>query len=404
MALAYNGSITLTGTPNDICTIPGGNTVAVSFTGTKVQVWDVSTRTQVGSDLTITTGVVASGYIGSNQLALVGTSTSALLNLSTGTLTTGIAVGPTLYNPKYCQVASQPASDVGYCTSSTAGNLGKFNSASVTGSVLTPQWLNNVFVTAVIAKDTTGFIFATSHGHIVETDTSANVVKQYTIPIVKGNLEWLNGTSVNQIGVQAVGSMSYYNGYLLVSTSLGQVILFDHDSGIELQRFTGPQQTNTVTANPQGPLLAASSDHVTVMGIPPTNGAFGLVELDFLLTPVKQKSNIFYDSSVSSGAYIVGINGTIAWVGKAANGAKIQCFSISSKRSVTFNSASSSSSPSEIMTINDAGIGNAATGIEFISTCPAAGKQIPTTTSGNFIKLASTINSNGINETGQVLR
>lgn len=171
-----------------------------------------------------TSSTTATGIALINSASAVVSCTSAnllFIELSTGhrsTITTNAAA--TQRNTAMQQIATNQSTLFGIATKSTTGSVTLINGNTFALSSLTVSSLSGVNATCVIPKTgTSNFFIGSSNGQVHEIDTSGTVIKSLTLPVSNRY-----GGALTSF---QVGSMSYYNNYLLVSDTGGIVRLYD---------------------------------------------------------------------------------------------------------------------------------------------------------------------------------
>lgn len=412
MTLGTASSITLSNILG-IDNIPTTQNIVVaaqSGSNTIINVYNCSTRAQVGSTITLSSvsSVVGVCMVTSTKGFLISTAgVHYALDLTAGTATAYPTISVGVYNQfapiPYQQWASNGTIAYFCCTN---GAIAKVDPTAGTCTVSTPYWTGATGDQAcgVINKTgTTNFIWTTIRGRIIETDSSLNVVRQYMIKQPQITPEYAGNVSVTSITQYGV-FLAYYAGYLLVSTCSSQLILFDHDLGIELHR-----KSNNVMAS-QGdigtPPLVHTGTQTTLTG---TGGdstvgmGIAIVEYDFIQTPIQQRG-FFVGESGDGNLYPrnIGINifsGTkIGWLCHNSV-STLWFFPITGERSLSLQTVSqtiaSIPTQGEAFIINDLGAGLAS--LMFRTTIPAAGRNVPMTAGQNV--LVTFVSGNGMNKT-----
>lgn len=171
-----------------------------------------------------TSSTAATGVALMNSSSAVVSCTSAnllFIELSTGhrsTITTNAAA--TQRSTAMQQIATNQSTLFGIATKSTTGSVTLINGSTFALSSLTVSTLSGVNATCVIPKtDSSNFLIGSSDGRVHEIDTSGTVIKSLTLPVTNRY-----GGALTSL---QVGSMAYYNNYLLVSDTGGIVRLYD---------------------------------------------------------------------------------------------------------------------------------------------------------------------------------
>lgn len=397
--------------------IPGTSQVAIavnSSPNTLISAFDCTTRTQVGSTITLnnvstvvglsmmnsTRGMLVTGSGVHYLFDLSALTTNTLLTSSNGVLdTTG----------RYFQEWACQGTNGFYLGNSA---IGKIDFTALTNVATSPYWIGGAgqgdAAIAVIAKPgSSNLIISTFRGRILEVDTNLNVVSQY---MIKQPALWLGlgGRASSITGITQFGRfLAYYAGYLLVSTNIGgQFILFDHESGAELHRVSWPLWNSSGIAD--APPLCQTNKHWTFsygsedfsMGPP-------IIEIDFLQTPIQQRGYFYGEgASNNNGWRVMGYNqsANLGW-GYHTTLARIYFWSVSGVRTLSTLPVSQTQSSvgikGEAIILSDAGVGSMAT--HFHTTIPASGRNVPVTAGLNalvFMKGGGT----GVNEKGVVDR
>lgn len=383
MTLAIAGSaITLTSI-RGLCLIPGTDDVGVIFVsaGNKFRTYDIATRTQVLSDVTLTNQPTSIAPLTSNLIA-VGTSatTAHVVNLSTSevsNITSLNAVFSATFNGQ--QIAGDPDNGVAFATSSTTGNLIKILGSPISGSVLSPPWLYGTNATAIMKRpDTDTFIATTLRGSIVEFDDTGRALHQYSIPTVRQFPE-RDSSSAVATGQYAT-SLCYFAGYLVVSTSFGQIVMFDHDLGLEVQRFTFCPGSATNLTVP-----VANSEHtlITCQGLQAGVPGLTIFEYDMFRTPMEPKGKLMPTAGTTAQQYCsIVCSGTNVILGNM-NGSSLIFATISDTRAIEYTETNLIDPDTEdnvaghCIIVDDGGVGES----EVMFACPVGvgGKGIPIT-------------------------
>jgi hypothetical protein len=406
MTLAVGGTIALSNVVG-IDNVPGSSEICVAYTSgsnTIVAVYSLSSYAIVGTATTITgVSTIGSLVMLSSTVALcitTGSTTSYLVNISTNTVTnvTGSSYIDYSYSGASNQQSASLQSNVGYFVIPTTGSLMQINSTTnvATSFTLTgfPGEALSCIIAINISSGTPGYIIGTERGRIVQTDSSLNIVKSYQIP---ARLKLLNygqpNDSVSIYG-QVPISMNYYAGYLAVTTSWGQIILFDNDTGIELQRVS----TIAATGNNQGPVICNSGFQEFLLGggYYSSNTGAAVSEWDMIRTPMAQVGQVFGDTSDEGFVKLLGINTNSTPIGWCfvGNSTKIYVFTMSGVRTIALHTINTNSVPGEFQVIEDDGVGS--TNVMFHGVTPAAGKMVPLTASKNV--MVSGWTGNGVNQ------
>lgn len=396
MTLAHAGLISLT-TPSGLCAIPGTDDVAVTHAsgGTQLRTYDVPTRTQVVANIAVTNAPASITALTSNLIATIssGSNTAHIINLTTNAVSNVTINSSAVSSFNGQQIAGDAANGVALGTSSTAGNIVKITSALV-GSVISPSWATGVITQAVIKRsDSNNFIFATRAGVIVECDANGKAVHQYAIPSPK--MFYTIDSSSLTLRSQWVSCMAYHKGYLLVSTHLGQLILFDHDLGKEIYRETIGAHSNSLGLN------FGANEHVVVGAQGIQAGAAGttIFELDMFRIPFDFRGYLFPTSGQSpQGAGVVVIVGSTAVLSNA-NGNTLEFATISGARTVDYvDTTINPSSPVEghCLVLDDNGTAGSCE-LMFASPVGVNGREIPVTQGSELVKFAAS----GVGQTEQ---
>lgn len=392
MTLASNNIIAGLNSTFAVCPVPSTNNFALAYSSGTVRIrqYDITSRLQTGSDITITNTPCSIAPLSSTLIACLSgnNTTHHVVSLATGTVSnlTGMTNGRTssLFAQ---QLASDPVSGIAFGCSSTTATLQKFESVpAITGSTFTVRWLIQSTAHSIIKRsDNSNFIAMTSLGNIVEFDPTGRAVKGYAIPSPKFFYE--HSFNTNTVNNPPVGGwLAYYAGYLLVSTSYGQIILFDHDRGTEVHRetvgnFGSNSQAVTLRNNGQTVLMAQG------LG----NGLAGaaIFEFDMLKIPFEFRGYIFTSSGqTSQGATdVVIINNNAAFVQQ--NNGSLLCTTQSGARVVDLvPTIINPADPQEghCIVLEDNGVGNCQ--LMFASPVGVGGRNIPITQGANHIKLS----------------
>lgn len=210
-----------TAAPCDVV-MDGSNIYTVNAT-TLFRKYDQATLTNT---LTVnaTSSTAATGVALMNSASAVVSCTSAnllFIELSTGhrsTITTNAAA--TQRSTAMQQIATNQSTLFGIATKSTTGSVTLINGSTFALSSLSVTGLTSQNATCVIAKtDSNNFFIGTTDSKVYEIDTAGTVIKSLTLPITNKY-----GGALTSL---QVGSMAYYNNYLLVADTGGIVRLYD---------------------------------------------------------------------------------------------------------------------------------------------------------------------------------
>lgn len=175
-----------------------------------------------------TSSTAATGVALINSSSAVVSCTSAnllFIELSTGyrsTITTNAAA--TQRSTAMQQIATNQSTLYGIATKSTTGSVTLINGNTFALSSLSVTGLTSQNATCVIPKtDSSNFFIGTTDSKVYEIDTSGTVIKSLTLPVTNKY-----GGALTSL---QVGSMAYYNNYLLVADTGGIVRLYDWSGG-----------------------------------------------------------------------------------------------------------------------------------------------------------------------------
>lgn len=185
-----------------------------------------NTLTVIASSSTCT-GVAL--FSAASAVMVFNTTNVRIVDTSTGTSTLITSnAAATQRNNAMQQVATNQTTLLGIATKSTTGSVTLINANNSTCTSLTVSTLSGVNATCVIPKtDGSNFLIGSSDGRVHEIDTSGTVIKSLTLPVTNRY-----GGALSSL---QVGSMSYYNNYLLVSDTGG---LLDSMTGRQVLTFS----------------------------------------------------------------------------------------------------------------------------------------------------------------------
>lgn len=378
------------------CSRPSASEVVVAVVaGSQYYLRRYSTaggHSQVGSDITLSSSPslqpFALAMVTNDRVAgLSGNNTNSFITDIPAVTTVNSNVGRYTYqNTQRSQIiAGIPSGGIGYGITDLAATLVKFDGTGNTMSTIT----TDAFFTAadifscIVAKDTSGFILGTEGGRIIELDLTGKVVRQYVLPTYRNvSKKIISGY------FRGVSQLAYYSGYLMVETQLGEVYLFDHDSGLVIQRFT-THALNSGLTFPGLILSAASGPTVfSCFGGSPGLGS-PIAEWDMCTTPLLCRDVINVNNS-GSRMNDIGFVGANVWA-LNLSGSKLFWATYSASRtvvqeSVTFVDGGSNPIAGEVIAIDDS---LTPAQVMFHSTIPAAGKQLPLTTGKDVLLVSS---------------
>lgn len=337
------------------------NVIASSFTGTGVALFNSSSAVMVFSS--------ANTYI-------INTSTGAFTNITTN-------AAATQRNNAMQQVATNQTTLLGIATKSTTGSVTLINANNSTCTSLTVSTLSGVNATCVIPKTgTSNFFIGSSDGKVHEIDTSGTVIKSLTLPVSNrygGALTFLQ-----------VGSMSYYNNYLLVADTGGIVRLYDWSGGPTLldQYFCTAWNLN------QTIMLSNAASGTCYMTTPQANNLYnhaihevyfekGEILVESCWTGMFNSTTLVGTTQNNSGKMAMITTGT-------TSPCAMRVFNVTSPVKVNVLTRAqdpvSLDVPARVIRIRDAGIGR--TFCESDITIAAGASSYPCTADRNYIELA----------------
>ena len=337
------------------------NVIASSFTGTGVALFNSSSAVMVFSS--------ANTYI-------INTSTGAFTNITTN-------AAATQRNNAMQQVATNQTTLLGIATKSTTGSVTLINANNSTCTSLTVSTLSGVNATCVIPKTgTSNFFIGSSDGKVHEIDTSGTVIKSLTLPVTNRY-----GGALTSL---QVGSMSYYNNYLLVADTGGIVRLYDWSGGPTLldQYFCTAWNLN------QTIMLSNAASGTCYMTTPQANNLYnhaihevyfekGEILVESCWTGMFNSTTLVGTTQNNSGKMAMITTGT-------TSPCAMRVFNVTSPVKVNVLTRAqdpvSLDVPARVIRIRDAGIGR--TFCESDITISAGASSYPCTADRNYIELA----------------
>jgi len=337
------------------------NVIASSFTGTGVALFNSSSAVMVFSS--------ANTYI-------INTSTGAFTNITTN-------AAATQRNNAMQQVATNQTTLLGIATKSTTGSVTLINANNSTCTSLTVSTLSGVNATCVIPKTrTSNFFIGSSDGKVHEIDTSGTVIKSLTLPVTNRY-----GGALTSL---QVGSMSYYNNYLLVADTGGIVRLYDWSGGPTLldQYFCTAWNLN------QTIMLSNAASGTCYMTTPQANNLYnhaihevyfekGEILVESCWTGMLNSTTLVGTTQNNSGKMAMITTGT-------TSPCAMRVFNVTSPVKVNVLTRAqdpvSLDVPARVIRIRDAGIGR--TFCESDITISAGASSYPCTADRNYIELA----------------
>lgn len=284
MTISYSGTSTsVTSTVFDTCSRPSASEIVTISRATpdKLETWNVSTRASVATFNLTTTSQANSVCMVSNASACVftGTTTMNVVDIDNNYVVAYTGVLATRTATKGQQSAGLAAYNVAISTTNTANTVNKFNSSTFAASQQTVTGLSGFTPTSILAL-TDSFLIGTDGGLIAEVDASTfATVKVFQIP------QQLDRTTLDR---NYVTGLSYYNGIVLASTSVGKIYQIDWMTLTELNVSTMAFGSST---SPQGASLCDTSSGVTLMSIYNAGTGVKIVNyvaaIDYRVTPPK---------------------------------------------------------------------------------------------------------------------
>ena len=340
-----------------------------------------NTLTVIASSSTCT-GVAL--FSAASAVMVFNTTNVRIVDTSTGTSTLITSnAAATQRNNAMQQVATNQTTLLGIATKSTTGSVTLINANNSTCTSLTVSTLSGVNATCVIPKtDGSNFLIGSSDGRVHEIDTSGTVIKSLTLPVTNRY-----GGALSSL---QVGSMSYYNNYLLVSDTGGIVRLYDWSAGPDLldQYFCTAWNFN------QQIMLSNAASGTCYMTTPQANNGYNhaIHEVYF------EKGEILVEScwtGMSNSTTIVGTaqnnSGKMAMVTTSTTSpAAMRVFNTTSPTKVGVLTRAQEpvglDVPARVIRIRDAGIGR--TFIESDITIAVGASSYPCTADRNYIEMA----------------
>lgn len=370
--------------PTDVL-IDGSNIYTINAS-TNFRKYDLATLTNT---LTVnaTSSTIGTGIALINSASAIMSCTSAnllFIELSTGyrsTITTNAAA--TQRSVAMQQIAANQSTLFGIATKSTTGSVTLINGSTFALSSLTVSTLSGVNATCVIPKTgTSNFFIGSSDGKVHEIDTSGTVIKSLTLPVTNRY-----GGALTSL---QVGSMSYYNNYLLVADTGGIVRLYDWSGGPTLldQYFCTAWNLN------QTIMLSNAASGTCYMTTPQANNLYnhaihevyfekGEILVESCWTGMFNSTTLVGTTQNNSGKMAMITTGT-------TSPCAMRVFNVTSPVKVNVLTRAqdpvSLDVPARVIRIRDAGIGR--TFCESDITIAAGASSYPCTADRNYIELA----------------
>jgi len=370
--------------PTDVL-IDGSNIYTINAS-TNFRKYDLATLTNT---LTVnaTSSTIGTGIALINSASAIMSCTSAnllFIELSTGyrsTITTNAAA--TQRSVAMQQIAANQSTLFGIATKSTTGSVTLINGSTFALSSLTVSTLSGVNATCVIPKtDSSNFLIGSSDGKVHEIDTSGTVIKSLTLPVTNRY-----GGALTSL---QVGSMSYYNNYLLVADTGGIVRLYDWSGGPTLldQYFCTAWNLN------QTIMLSNAASGTCYMTTPQANNLYnhaihevyfekGEILVESCWTGMFNSTTLVGTTQNNSGKMAMITTGT-------TSPCAMRVFNVTSPVKVNVLTRAqdpvSLDVPARVIRIRDAGIGR--TFCESDITIAAGASSYPCTADRNYIELA----------------
>lgn len=337
------------------------NVIASSLTSTGVALFSAASAVMV---------------FNSAHVYIVNTSTGAFTDITTN------AASTKRLNAMQ-QVATNQTTLLGIATKSTTGSVTLINGNTFALSSLTVSSLSGVNATCVIPKTgTSNFFIGSSDGKVHEIDTAGTVVKSLTLPVSNRY-----GGALTSF---QVGSMSYYNNYLLVSDTGGIVRLYDWAGSPDLldQYFCTAWNLN------QTIMLSNAASGTCYMTTPQANNLYnhaihevyfekGEILVESCWTGMFNSTTVVGTAQNTSGKMAMITTGT-------TSPCAIRVFNTTSPAKVNVLSRAQDPPgldiPARVIRIRDAGIGR--TFVESDITIAAGASSYPCTADRNYIELS----------------
>ncbi len=334
-----------------------------------------------------TSSTAATGVALMNSASAVVSCTSAnllFIELSTGhrsTITTNAAA--TQRSTAMQQIATNQSTLFGIATKSTTGSVTLINGSTFALSSLSIAGLTSQNATCVIAKtDSSNFFIGSSDGKVHEIDTAGTVIKSLTLPVTNRY-----GGALTSL---QVGSMAYYNNYLLVADTGGIVRLYDWTGGPTLldQYFCTAWNLN------QTIMLSNAASGTCYMTTPQANNLYnhaihevyfekGEILVESCWTGMFNSTTLIGTAQNTSGKMAMITTGT-------TSPCAMRVFNTTSPVKVNVLTRAqdpvSLDVPARVIRIRDAGIGR--TFCESDITIAAGASSYPCTADRNYIELA----------------
>lgn len=352
MSLTYARTIAAGTGILDAASRGSGNELVVLLSGNTLRRYDMTTGSQVGSDISVS--ATAMGMITTNLVALTdfNNATSHIVNLTTGVVTNFTSMDFSLSSALPQTISAGDTSGNSFAlgfTSSPTNTLMKFNSA-LTCSLLSPAWTGNssrrpkCIVKSADADTYGSAIIGFDDGSITEIDASGNRIFEYTLAPPRSLVAFNTGVNVNY----GIYRMHYARGYLIVSTYTGQVLLVDHYGGGNVLQAWGLSNAQASI----GPLVSnEGGDFPIVCSSMFLSQAGMIMDFDPFLTPWQQQAQVVRASSSTPSH--VGCDGSHAWEINSSNNIYIYFFT--APRTVSALAVNITSGSGEVFVMKDPG-------------------------------------------------
>lgn len=405
MSISYLGTITTASTLED-CVDNSSNGYILACISNKVQIYNTSTRSQVGSDITTTNSTNASICLVNNASAVVwtGTTNVDLIEISSGTKKNIAGVVALLGAAKGQQSAGDVTNNRAMSVagqSGTAATVSLLDGNTYTGSnfKITPLYneSTSAFTTCITLRTSDRWLVGSNMGNIYEIDHLGNVYKVLKIPQLPntGFTRAYNAKTNTAVSQGVITGLSFDGTDLLaVTTYAGLVYIFSYSTGICLSITPFSNQGGLAL-----PLCRASSGTTFLSG----NGTYTnnvVAEFNYTTTPPQVRDTLFLDST--SLVIACGCQNGIGWVARANN--KISTFSVTPISKTTISSTiqypSGTAVQGRVIRVVDPGVGSAYVSLD--TEIVAGTTSLPIESGASVIELS--IVNTGTNTVAQVTR
>lgn len=263
--ITYDGTIdTGSLTLRDACTDETNNLCIIVESGTNtLRAFNLSSLTQSGSNLSVTAAPYAVMMLNSASAIVAGSSTTLDLvqmpNLYRTTHTGSLGLSTVTRTQR---IAVDTANSTAMIAPSTNKTLVRFVGSTATVTQITLDMPAQDNIQSIIFIGNSRYICSTSTGHLYEIDSTGKIYKKATIDRMPTNTRGTNLASLTRV---ISGFMTYYDGFLYVSTtgstSSGFTTILDWTTGTIINQFpTMDSNTGVIVSNSaSGHFLSARS-------------------------------------------------------------------------------------------------------------------------------------------------